>query len=92
MASSLTLDLSISPKLFLDSQSNWNLIFREFLNRLTLPCLSYLFCCIMGKQSARETEQRDEKIKKNSVPAVLGYANNFQDNYFQGQILTFYLL
>ena len=42
--------------------------------------------------SARETEQRDEKIKKNSVPAVLGYANNFQDNYFQGRILTFYLL
>lgn len=42
--------------------------------------------------SARETEQRDENIKKNAIPVVLGYANNYQDNYFQGQILTFYLL
>ena len=42
--------------------------------------------------SACETEQRDENIKKNAIPAVLGYANNYQDNYFQVQILTFYLL
>ena len=42
--------------------------------------------------SACETEQRDENIQKNAIPVVLGYANNYQDNYFQGQILTFYLL
>ena len=42
--------------------------------------------------SARETEQQDENIKKNAIPVVLGYANNYQDNYFQGQILTFDLL
>ena len=29
---------------------------------------------------------QDENIKKNEMPAVLGYANNFQDNYFQGHI------
>ena len=47
----------------------------------------------MGKQSQPVKQSNRTKIlKKNVIPVVLGYANNYQDNYFQGQILTFYLL
>ena len=47
----------------------------------------------MKTQSQPVKQSNRTKIfLKNAIPAVLGYANNFQDNYFQGQILTFYLL
>ena len=47
----------------------------------------------MGNQSQPVKQSNRTKIlKKNVIPVVLGYANNYQDNYFQGQILTFYLL
>ena len=45
----------------------------------------------------RETKQQDENVKKkkkkkSAMRAVLGHANNFPENYFQGQINILFVM
>ena len=43
----------------------------------------------------RETKQQDENVKKkkkSAMRAVLGHANNFPENYFQGQMNILFVM